>query len=69
MARTKILIDYDPITHEIRRIIHPDDDCQIHHHKEQPGWRRIIAPRERALGLKACGDEVERVTGKRPPNA
>jgi hypothetical protein len=69
MARTKILIDYDIATHEIRRIIHIDDDDEIVHHYEEPGWKRLVVDRERALGLKACCDEVERITGRRPPHA
>jgi hypothetical protein len=79
MAQTTVLIDYDLNTWEIRRIIHPEDDSQIVFHKAQPGWGRVQAhhanfPVHTGQGkplysLSACGDEVQRQTGRRPPNA
>lgn len=78
MAQTKVLIDYDLQTHEIRRIIHPEDDSQIPHHKEEPGWGRLEAHHDEfpltddgkpLYSLKHCSDAVEKHTGKRPPNA
>lgn len=76
MAQTKILIDYDLQTWEIRRIIHPEDDSQIAQHKPQPGWGRVLASHDRfpvsddgrpMYDLDRCDDEVERATGRRPP--
>jgi len=78
MAQTRILIDYDLETHEIRRIIHPHDDSHIRHHPVMPGWGRVEArhkdfPVDHATGkpmysLSQCADAIERVTGRRPPN-
>jgi hypothetical protein len=76
MAQTCVLIDYDLETWEIRRIIHPEDDSQIDQHKEQPGWGRVRAPHHGfpitadgrpEYSLDRCEDEIERVTGRRPP--
>lgn len=77
MAKTTILIDYDLSTWEIRRIIHPDDDSEIPAHSLEPGWGRIQASRsvyqvnaagKPISGLSACADEIQRQTGRRPPN-
>jgi hypothetical protein len=76
MAQTKILIDYDLATHEIRRIIHPEDDTQIPHHHPQPGWGQLhvdhaefpIRDGKPHYSLKHCADAVEKVTGRRPPD-
>lgn len=74
-----VLIDYDLETWEIRRIIHPEDDSQIIHHPLEPGWARVLASHadmkvnpvtgKPMYTLSHCGDEVERKTGRRPPNA
>jgi hypothetical protein len=79
MAQTKVLIDYDLQTHEIRRIIHPEDDSQIALHPIEPGWGRVEVkhadfPIDELTGrplydLSQCGNAVERATGRRPPNA
>jgi len=79
MAQSFILIDYDLATWEIRRIIHPDDDSQIIHHPLELGWGRVQASHANfkvdpvtfkpLYSLSACGDEVQRHTGRRPPNA
>lgn len=79
MAQTVVLIDYDLATHEIRRIIHPEDDSQIVLHKLEPGWGRVTAPHadfpidyisgKPLYDLARCGDAVERATDRRPPNA
>ena len=45
MAQTKVVIDYDLATGEVRRIIHPDDDSQLVSHPAQPehGWGQVLA--------------------------
>jgi hypothetical protein len=51
MAQTLVLIDYDLETHEIRRIIHPEDDTQIVQHPCESGnherWGRVEADHKR----------------------
>jgi hypothetical protein len=79
MPQSFVLIDYDRATHEIRRIIHPENDSHIVHHRLEPGWGRVLAqhakfPVNHVTGrplysLSKCADEVQRQTGVRPPNA
>ena len=79
MAQSFVLIDYDTATWEIRRIIHPEDDSEIIHHKLEAGWARVLAShadlkvnpitQQPMYSLSVCGDIVERKTGRRPPNA
>jgi len=61
MAQTKVLIDYDRETHEIRRIIHPEDDSQIVNHPCESGnhetWDRVEADHARfPISIDAAGN-------------
>jgi hypothetical protein len=77
---TSVLIDYDLVTKEIRRIIVPENDAEVQYHPAQSGWGRatmqvVSLPVDpvsgKAIGrssLARAANAVQAVIGSWPPN-